>query len=110
MEVELKRYVTPHLQPAYRWPDNHDPVQPSAGPDSLAKQNAASGGSTLEPRITELETRFEYIHRDLGEVRSDVKSIRARLAYMAGGATLLGTLVAWVANTRLDQIMLLLTS
>lgn len=64
----------------------------------------------MEPRITELETRFEYIHRDLGEVRGDVKSIRARLAYMAGGATIVGTLLAWVANTRLDQIVLLLTS
>lgn len=64
----------------------------------------------MEPRITELETRFEYIHRDLGEVRGDVKSIRARLAYMAGGATITGALLAWVVNTRLDQILLLLTA
>ena len=45
----------------------------------------------MEPRVVELETHLKYIRRDMDEVRSDVKSIKHRLAYSAGGtAVVLG--------------------
>ncbi|MGY2182756.1 hypothetical protein [Pseudomonas agarici] len=108
MEVELQHCVTPCLNPASRWSGNHEAMQQSPSPSGPTKTGDPSRGDTMEPRITELETHLEYIHRDLGEVRGDVKSIKARLAYIAGGTTVLGMLLSWLANHRLDQILRLL--
>ena len=62
----------------------------------------------MEPRVVELETHLEYIRRDMEEVRGDVKSIKHRLAYIAGGAAVVIGLLGWIANSRFDQLVALL--
>ena len=62
----------------------------------------------MEPRVTELETHLEDIRRDMDEVRSDVKSIKHRLAYSAGGTAVVLGLLGWIANSRFDQVVSLL--
>ncbi|MCU7248614.1 hypothetical protein [Pseudomonas koreensis] len=69
-----------------------------------------TGGNDMEPRITELETHLKYICRDLAEVRGDVKSIKHRLAYSAGAAAVVMGLLGWVANSRFDQLVGLMSS
>jgi hypothetical protein len=44
----------------------------------------------------------------MDEVRNDVKSIKHRLAYSAGGAAVVLGLLGWVANSRFDQVVTLL--
>jgi hypothetical protein len=44
----------------------------------------------------------------MDEVRGDVKSIKHRLAYSAGGTTVVLGLLAWIANSRFDQVVTLL--
>ncbi|WP_285420760.1 hypothetical protein [Pseudomonas sp. efr-133-TYG-5] len=68
-----------------------------------------SGGIDMEPRVTELETHLKYICRDLAEVRGDVKTIKHRLAYMAGAAAVVTGLLGWVANSRFDQLVTLIS-
>lgn len=68
-----------------------------------------SGENEMEPRVVELETHLKYIRRDMDEVRGDVKSIKHRLAYSAGGAAVILGLLGWVANSRFDQVVSLLT-
>ncbi|MGE8145000.1 hypothetical protein ACQKP7_07295 [Pseudomonas frederiksbergensis] len=74
------------------------------------KNSAKPAGEVdMEPRVVELETHLKYIRRDMDEVRSDVKSIKHRLAYSAGaGAVALG-LLGWIANSRFDQVVMLLS-
>lgn len=67
-----------------------------------------SGGVDMEPRVIELEAHLKYIRRDMEEVRGDVKSIKHRLAYSAGGAAVVLGLLGWVANSRFDQVVSLL--
>ncbi|EJM52715.1 hypothetical protein PMI28_04520 [Pseudomonas sp. GM48] len=62
----------------------------------------------MEPRVTELETHLKYIRRDMEEVRGDVKSIRHRLAYSAGGTAVILGLLGWIANSRFEQVISLL--
>lgn len=62
----------------------------------------------MEPRVVELETHLKYIRRDMEEVRGDVKSIKYRLAYSAGGSAVVLGLMGWVANSRFDQLVALL--
>lgn len=62
----------------------------------------------MEARVVELETHLEYIRRDMDEVRRDVKSIKHRLAYSAGGTAVVLGLLAWIANSRFDQVVTLL--
>ena len=110
MEVELQHCAAPHLSAAAHEPGHHD-AKPQRPPrHDKAKTTRTPGGDAMEPRITELETRFEYIHRDLNEVRNDVKSIKGRLTYIAGAAAVIGAPLVWIANNRMDQILLLLTS
>ena len=110
MEVELQHCAAPHLSASAHEPGHHD-AKPQLPPrHDKAKTTRTPGGDAMEPRITELETRFEYIHRDLKEVRNDVKSIKSRLTYIAGAAAVIGAPLAWIANNRMDQILLLLTS
>ncbi|MVV48893.1 hypothetical protein EJA72_11650 [Pseudomonas sp. PB120] len=66
------------------------------------------GEIDMEPRVTELETHLKYIRRDMDEVRGDVKSIKHRLAYSAGGTAVVLSLLAWIANSRFDQVVTLL--
>lgn len=72
---------------------------------SAAKTHGDAG---MEPRVTELETHLKYIRRDMDEVRGDVRAIKHRLAYSAGAAAVVMGLVAWVANSRFDQLVSLL--
>ncbi|WP_238340377.1 hypothetical protein [Pseudomonas sp. SWRI92] len=68
-----------------------------------------AGGTDLEPRVVELETHLKYIRRDMDEIRTDVKAVRHRLAYMAGAAAVVIGLLGWVANNRFDQLVTLLS-
>ena len=73
------------------------------------KNSAKPNGEVdMEPRVTELETHLKYIRRDMEEVRSDVKSIKHRLAYSAGGTAVVLGLLGWIANSRFDQVVTLL--
>ncbi|KAA0974518.1 hypothetical protein [Pseudomonas sp. ANT_H12B] len=67
-----------------------------------------TGEVNMEPRVVELETHLKYIRRDMEEVRGDVKSIKHRLAYSAGGTAVVLGLLAWIANSRFDQVVALL--
>ncbi|MFJ2366640.1 hypothetical protein ACIPIN_23545 [Pseudomonas sp. NPDC087697] len=69
-----------------------------------------SGGNDMEPRVVELETHLKYIRRDMEEVRNDVKSIKHRIAYSAGAAAVIIGLLGWIANSRFDQLVMLLNS
>ncbi|VVN29825.1 hypothetical protein PS662_04820 [Pseudomonas fluorescens] len=62
----------------------------------------------MEPRVVELETHLKNIRREMEEVRRDVKSIRHRLAYSAGGTAVVLGLLAWISNSRFDQLVSLL--
>lgn len=63
----------------------------------------------MEPRVTELETHLKYIRRDMDEVRSDVRTIKHRVAYAAGATTVVLGLLGWVANSRFDQLVTLIS-
>ena len=67
-----------------------------------------TGEVEMEPRVVELETHLKYIRRDMEEVRGDVKSIKHRLAYSAGGTAVVLGLLGWIANSRFDQLVALL--
>ncbi|RON01008.1 hypothetical protein BK659_26410 [Pseudomonas brassicacearum] len=64
----------------------------------------------MEPRVVELETHLKYIRRDMEEVRNDVKSIKHRLAYSVGASAVIISLLGWIANSRFDQLVMLLNS
>jgi Flp pilus assembly protein TadB len=68
-----------------------------------------TGEVDMEPRVIELETHLKYIRRDMDEVRGDVKSIKHRLAYSAGATAVVLGLLGWVANSRFEQVVTLLT-
>lgn len=81
--------------------------------DSLRKSSHTGngnppGGDNVEPRVARLETHIEYIRRDLDVVMLDVKSIKSRLAYLAGAGFVLLAIFTWVANNRFDQVLTLL--
>ncbi|WP_223456908.1 MULTISPECIES: hypothetical protein [unclassified Pseudomonas] len=67
-----------------------------------------TGEVDMEPRVTELETHLKHIRRDMDEVRGDVKSIKHRLAYSAGGTVVILGLLGWIANSRFEQVISLL--
>ena len=67
------------------------------------------GGDDMEARVAKLETHVEYIRRDLDEVRTDVKAIKSRLAYIAGAGFVVLAIFAWIVNNRFDQVLGLLT-
>ena len=62
-------------------------------------------GVDMEPRVTELETHLKYIRRDMDEVRSDVRTIKHRLAYSAGATAVVLCFLGWIANSRFDQLV-----
>ncbi|MBZ9782546.1 hypothetical protein K9857_13460 [Pseudomonas sp. REP124] len=62
----------------------------------------------MEPRVTELEAHLKYLRKDMENVRSEVKSIKHRLAYTVGGTAVLLGLLGWIANSRFDQLVTLL--
>jgi hypothetical protein len=74
----------------------------------LKNSEKPNGESDMEPRVVELETHLKCIRRDMEKVRNDLKSIRHRLAYAAGGTAVLLGLLGWIANSRFDQLVTLL--
>lgn len=89
------------------------PVAPPAGkqtdhPTEIKNNVKPNGEVDMEPRVVELETHLKYIRKDMEEVRSDVRSIKHRLAYAAGGAAVVLGLLGWIANSRFDQLVTLL--
>ncbi|MGB8922032.1 MAG: hypothetical protein WCC61_11045 [Pseudomonas sp.] len=73
------------------------------------KSARTTGEVDMEPRVTELETHLKYIRRDMDEVRGDVKTIKHRLAYSAGATAVVLGLLGWVANSRFDQLVTLMS-
>jgi hypothetical protein len=57
------------------------PAVLSSGNDNRPNQNLGSdgGGGGMEPRIAKLEADSEYIKRDVGELRMDMKDVRDRV-------------------------------
>ncbi|WP_130930859.1 hypothetical protein [Pseudomonas sp. Sample_24] len=98
---------------------NHDirlpvmPVVPNAAQRTdqmtdFASSKNPKGEVDMEPRVIELETHLKYIRKDMEEVRNDVRSIKHRLAYSAGGTAVVLGLLGWIANSRFDQLVTLL--
>ncbi|WP_256576178.1 hypothetical protein [Pseudomonas sp. KK4] len=63
---------------------------------------------TMEPRVAELQSHLKDIRQDMEDVRSEVRSIKHRLAYCAGGTAVLLGVLGWIANSRFDQLVTLL--
>lgn len=78
------------------------------GPSGPNDGGGIPPGDDMQARVAKLETHAEYIRRDLDEVMSDVKTIKTRLAYFAGGAAVVALGLAWLANNRFDQILALI--
>jgi hypothetical protein len=92
-----------------------NPVAPLGESRANQKPNFKNSAKTtgevhMEPRVTELETHLKYIRRDMDEVRSDVRTIKHRLAYSAGATAVVLGLLGWVANSRFDQLVTLVSS
>lgn len=66
------------------------------------------GEVAMEPRVAELEIHLKDIRQDMEDVRSEVRSIKHRLAYSIGGTAVLLGLLGWIANSRFDQLVTLL--
>ncbi|MCU1753025.1 hypothetical protein [Pseudomonas sp. 6D_7.1_Bac1] len=97
----------------FRFPASRAATLKGDRPDHPTKCNCTvntPGGNDMEPRVVELETHLKYIRRDMEEVRNDVKSIKHRLAYSAGAAAVIISLLGWIANSRFDQLVMLLNS
>jgi len=77
-------------------------------PGRNQRPHAPNGEVDMEPRVIELEAHLEYLQRDMQEIRSDVKSIKHRLAYSAAGTAIVLGLLGWIANSRFDQLVSLL--
>jgi hypothetical protein len=69
-----------------------------------------TGEFDMEPRVSELETHFKYLRRDMDEVLNDVRTIKHRLAYSAGATAVLLGLLGWVGNSRFDQLVTLISN
>jgi len=77
-------------------------------PAEIKNSMKLNGEVDMEPRVTELETRLKCIRRDMEDIRSDLKSIKHRLAYSAGGTAVVLGLLGWIANSRFEQLVTLL--
>jgi hypothetical protein len=119
---ELEKLASEQLkQPVDASMPSHEarmPVSP-VGPlvESRAKQKSDFKNSTrttgevdMEPRVTELETHLKYLRRDMDEIRGDVRTIKHRLAYSAGATAVVLGLLGWVANSRFDQLVTLISN
>ncbi|HCS41556.1 MAG TPA: hypothetical protein DIW52_01815 [Pseudomonas sp.] len=74
----------------------------------LKNSTTLSAGAAADSRIAELEAHLKYIRRDMDEIRDDVKSIKHRLVYSAGGTAVVLGLLVWIANSRFDQLVTLM--
>ena len=62
----------------------------------------------MEPRTVDLQAQLEGMRRDMDVIRQNVKTIKHRLAYTADGAVVVLGVLAWIANSRFEQIVALL--
>jgi hypothetical protein len=62
----------------------------------------------MEPRAVDLQAQLEGMRRDMDVIRQNVKTIKHRLAYLAGGAVVVFGVLAWIADSRFEQIVALL--
>ena len=62
----------------------------------------------MEPRTVDLQAQLEGMRRDMDVIRQNVKNIKQRLAYLAGGAVVVLGVLAWIADSRFEQIVALL--
>jgi len=62
----------------------------------------------MEPRAVDLQAQLEGMRRDMDVIRQNVKTIKQRLAYLAGGAVVVLGVLAWIADSRFEQIVALL--
>ena len=86
-------------------------VESRSNQKSEFKNSARTTGEVdMEPRVTELETHLKYLRRDMDEVRGDVRTIKHRLAYSAGATAVVLGLLGWVANSRFDQLVTLISN
>lgn len=91
------------------------PVGPIVESRANHKSDFKNSGRTtgevdMEPRVTELETHLKYLIRDMDEIRGDVRTIKHRLAYSAGATAVVLGLLGWVANSRFDQLVTLISN
>lgn len=87
-------------------------LRPANGIDGNGTYNGGNeppGGDDMQARVAKLETHAEYIRRDLDEVMTDVKTIKSRLAYFAGGAAVVTGLLLWLASNRYEALVEILT-
>ncbi|VVP10372.1 hypothetical protein PS865_03324 [Pseudomonas fluorescens] len=100
---------------------NHETKAPVSPVAALAESRAnkkpdfcnsakTPGEFDMEPRVSELETHFKYMRRDMDEVLNDVRTIKHRLAYSAGATAVILGLLGWVANSRFDQLVTLISN
>lgn len=59
-------------------------------------------------RAIELETQLKNLRKDMEQVRGDVRSTKYRLAYSTGTILVIIGLIGWIANSRFDQLVMLL--
>ncbi|CAI8712792.1 MULTISPECIES: hypothetical protein [Pseudomonas] len=74
----------------------------------IVSRAQSSGEVDMQPRVNELETHLETLRGELKKIRSDIRSIRHRLAYSAIGTAVVLGLLGWIANSRFDQVVSLL--
>ncbi|HWH88238.1 MAG TPA: hypothetical protein VNV36_15890 [Pseudomonas sp.] len=100
---------------------NHETKAPVSPVAALAESRAnkksdfcnsakSTGEFDMEPRVSELETHFKYMRRDMDEMLNDVRTIKHRLAYSAGATAVVLGLLGWVANSRFDQLVTLISN
>jgi len=100
---------------------NHETKAPVSPVAALSESRASKkpdfcnsaktpGEFDMEPRVSELETHFKYMRRDMDEVLNDVRTIKHRLAYSAGATAVILGLLGWVANSRFDQLVTLISN
>jgi hypothetical protein len=73
----------------------------------FVSDSESNGEVDMPHRLNELET-LDNLRSDLEKIRSDIKSVRHRLAYSAVGTAVVLGLLGWIANSRFDQVVLLL--
>lgn len=58
---------------------------------------SGDGGNGLSERVTRLETHFEYIRRDLDEIKTDLKDISKRVNDLPTKAYIMSWTGIWLA-------------
>nr|WP_314872127.1 hypothetical protein [uncultured Pseudomonas sp.] len=104
------------LQDNVRYLKKEFEAHPAPDKPKTTEYGGNGGGSDLEARVARLETHVEYIRRDLDvmsadlkEVRTDLTSIKRRMAYLGGAGFVVAAIFAWLINNRFDEVVTMLT-